>query len=84
MYITNLATAVTVQGSSLNVYWEGLEEKAIFGSLFPRTLLTAMEKNLPDLILQLWRKINFSPQLQDQIWEWPGDEAISLVTVCAR
>ena len=24
---------------------EGLEEKTIFGSLFPRTLLTAMEKN---------------------------------------
>ena len=44
MYITNLATAVTVQDSSLYVYWEGLEEKAIFGSLIPRPL-TAVEKN---------------------------------------
>ena len=44
MYITNLATAVTVQDSSLYVYWEGPEENTIFGSLIPRPL-TAVEKN---------------------------------------
>ena len=44
---------------------------------------------LPDFISEPWRKIgkkilshsrgekspNFSPQLRDKIWEWPGDEA---------
>ena len=25
-------------------------------------------------ILQPWRKIDFSPRLQDKIWEWPGNE----------
>ena len=36
-------------------------------SLIPRPL--------PDFILQLWRKTDFSPQLRDKIQEWPGDEA---------
>ena len=38
------------------------------GSLVPRPL--------PDCISLLWRKISFSPQLRDKIWEWLGDEAI--------
>ena len=31
---------------------------------------------LPDVISQPWRKKDdFSPQLRDKIWEWPGNEA---------
>ena len=29
---------------------------------------------LPDFISQPWRKIGFSPQLRDKIWEWPGNK----------
>ena len=28
------------------------------------------------ILSQLWTKLEFSPQLQDKIWEWPGNEAI--------
>ena len=44
------------------------------GSLVPRPL--------PDFISQPWRKVDFSPQLRDKIWEWPGDEAMQRVHVC--
>ena len=30
---------------------------------------------------QLWRKINFSPQLQDKIWEWPGNKVMYIYDV---
>ena len=42
-----------------------------FTSLLPRPL--------PDFISQPWRKTDFSLQLRDKIWEWPGNEAISLL-----
>ena len=32
---------------------------------------------LPDFIVQLWRKLEFSSQLGDKIWEWPRNEAKS-------
>ena len=34
---------------------------------------------LPHFITQPWRKIGFSPLLQDKIWEWPGDEATAYI-----
>ena len=34
---------------------------------------------LPDFILQPWRKIDFSPWLRDNVWEWPADEATNSV-----
>ena len=37
-------------------------------SLIPRPL--------PDFILQPW-KLDFSPRLQDKIWEWLGEEAMT-------
>ena len=44
------------------------------------TPTSLIPRSLPDFILQL------SLQLQDKIWEWPGDKAIlqSLFSVCAR
>ena len=36
--------------------------------------LSLVPRPLQDFISQPWRKIG-SPQLQDKIWEWPGDEA---------
>ena len=33
-------------------------------------------RSLPEFTSQLWRKLWFSvSQLQDKIWEWPGNEA---------
>ena len=37
---------------------------------------------LPDFILQLWRKTDFSPQLRGKMWEWPGNEATLSVGQC--
>ena len=47
----------------------------------PHTSMTIVKHSLiprpPDFILQLWRKLGFSPQLRDKIWEWPGNKAKS-------
>ena len=39
-------------------------------------IISLVPRPLPDFILQLWRNPNFSPQLGDKMWEWPGNEAM--------
>ena len=61
----------SISPTAVYVYWMGF--KCLSGSLVSRPL--------PDFISQLWgkKKNEFSPQLRDKIWEWPGNEAIQVV-----